>query len=214
MRIFSVFLCKPARFPAFVCNFQFVLKTKKAESHYNGETCAQINAILKNMEVKEAKAKFIESWGKMASEWGINRSMAQVHALLLISPEPLTADQVMNELDIARGNANMNIRALLDWGLVHKQLRTGERKEYFYAEKDMWTVVRQIIINRKKRELDPMLRVLDEVAGVEEKCPESEHFCMVVRDIRKFSHKASQTLDSLVKAEGNWFTHTFLSMVR
>jgi DNA-binding transcriptional regulator GbsR (MarR family) len=166
------------------------------------------------MNVREAKAKFIESWGKMASEWGINRSMAQVHALLLISPEPLTADQVMEELGIARGNANMNIRALLDWGLVHKQLRCGERKEYFYAEKDMWTVVRQIIINRKKRELDPMLRVLDEMAAVEEKCPESEHFCQVVRDIRKFSHKANQTLDSLVKADANWFTSTFLNMVR
>lgn len=166
------------------------------------------------MNVREAKSKFIESWGKMASEWGINRSMAQVHALLLISPEALTADQVMEELDIARGNANMNIRALMDWGLVHKQLRPGERKEYFFAEKDMWVVVRQIIINRKKRELDPMLRVLDEVAGVEENCPESQHFCQVVRDIRKFSHKASQTLDSLVKAEGDWFTRTFLNMVR
>ncbi len=166
------------------------------------------------MNVQEAKSKFIESWGKMASEWGINRSMAQVHALLLVAPEPLTADQVMEELDIARGNANMNIRALMDWGLVHKQLRPGERKEYFFAEKDMWTVVRQIIINRKKRELDPMLKVLDEVAGVEENCPESEHFCSVVRDIRKFSHKANQTLDALVKAESNWFTNTFLSMVR
>lgn len=166
------------------------------------------------MDIKQAKEKFIESWGKMASEWGINRSMAQVHALLLIAPEPLNADQVMEELGIARGNANMNLRALMDWGLVHKQLRSGERKEYFYAEKDMWTVVRQIIVNRKKRELDPMLKVLDEVAGVEETCPESEHFCAVVRDIRKFSHKASQTLDALVKAEANWFTSTFLNMVR
>lgn len=167
-----------------------------------------------NMNVKEAKEKFVESWGKMAGEWGVNRTMAQVHALLLIAPDPLTADQVMEGLGISRGNANMNLRALMDWGLVHKQLRNGERKEYFYAEKDMWTVVRQIIINRKKRELDPMLKVLDEVAGVEENCPESEHFCTVVRDIRKFSHKANQTLDALVKAESNWFTNTFLSMVR
>lgn len=166
------------------------------------------------MNITEAKSKFIESWGKMASDWGINRTMAQVHALLLIAPEPLTADGVMEELDISRGNTNMNLRALMDWGLVHKQLRSGERKEYFFAEKDMWTVVRQIIINRKRRELDPMLKVLDEVAGVEENCPESEHFCEVVRDIRKFSHKANQTLDALIKADSNWFTNTFLSMVR
>ena len=120
------------------------------------------------MNITEARSKFIESWGKMASDWGINRTMAQVHALLLIAPEPLTADGVMEELDISRGNTNMNLRALMDWGLVHKQLRSGERKEYFFAEKDMWTVVRQIIINRKRRELDPMLKVLDEAAGVEQ----------------------------------------------
>ncbi len=167
------------------------------------------------MDVHEGKQKFIESWGKMASDWGINRTMAQVHALLLIAPEPLTADQVMEDLNISRGNANMNIRALMDWGLVHKQLRAGERKEYFFAEKDMWTVVRQIIINRKKRELEPMLKVLDEVVGVEENCPESESFCAVVRDIRKFSHKANQTLDTLLKADPNWFTGMLLNtMVR
>lgn len=166
------------------------------------------------MDIKEGKQKFIESWGKMASDWGINRTMAQVHALLLIAPEPLTADQVMEELGISRGNANMNVRALMDWGLVHKQLRHGERKEYFFAEKDMWVVVRQIIINRKKRELDPMLRVLDEVAGVEENCPEAESFCTVVRDIRKFSHKANQTLDALIKAESNWLTSPLLNMLR
>ncbi len=167
------------------------------------------------MDIHEGKQKFIESWGKMASDWGINRTMAQVHALLLIAPEPLTADQVMEDLNISRGNANMNIRALMDWGLVHKQLRPGERKEYFFAEKDMWTVVRQIIINRKKRELEPMLKVLDEVVGIEENCPESESFCNVVRDIRKFSHKANQALDTLIKADANWFTGMLLNtMVR
>lgn len=166
------------------------------------------------MNIQEGKEKFIESWGKMASDWGINRTMAQVHALLLIAPDALTADQVMESLHISRGNSNMNLRALMDWGLVHKQLKSGERKEYFYAEKDMWTVVRQIIINRKKRELEPMLKVLDEIAGVQSNCPDSEHFCQVVQDIRKFSHKANQTLDSLIKAESNWFTSMFLNMVR
>jgi DNA-binding transcriptional regulator GbsR (MarR family) len=166
------------------------------------------------MTVQEGKEKFIESWGKMASEWGINRTMAQVHALLLIAPEPLTADQVMEALNISRGNANMNLRALLDWGLVHKQLKAGERKEYFYAEKEMWTVVRQIMIQRKKRELEPMLKVLEEVANVEANCPESESFTNVVKDIRMFSNKANQTLDALIKSDANWFTNVFLHMVR
>ena len=166
------------------------------------------------MDIQEGKQMFIESWGKMASDWGINRTMAQVHALLLVAPEAICADEVMGELSISRGNANMNLRALMDWGLVHKKLKSGERKEYFYAEKDMWTVVRQIITHRKKKELEPMLKVLDDVAGVEANCPASESFCKVVKDIRMLSHKADQTLDTLVKADSNWFSSIFYRMVR
>lgn len=166
------------------------------------------------MDLQQGKQKFIESWGKMAGEWGINRTMAQVHALLLVSPEALTADDVIEALSISRGNANMNLRALMDWGLVHKQLRSGERKEYFFAEKDMWIVVRQIILQRKKKELEPMLKVLDDVAGVQANCPESESFCTVVKDIRHLSHKANQTLDTLIKADSNWVSNIFFRMVR
>lgn len=166
------------------------------------------------MTVTEGKEKFIEAWGKMATDWGINRTMAQVHALLLIAPEPLSADQVKEELLISTGNASMNLRALMDWGLIYKQLRSGDRKEYYYAEKDMWKVVCQIIAQRKKKELEPMLRVLEEVSSVEGESPDAEAFTSVVRDIRKFSHKANQTLDALIKAESNWFTSTFLNMVR
>jgi DNA-binding transcriptional regulator GbsR (MarR family) len=132
----------------------------------------------------------------------------------MVSPEPLTADQIMEALEISRGNANMNIRALLDWGLVYKQLKSGERKEFFSAEKDMWIVTRQIIINRKKRELEPMIKVLDELAAVQPSCPQGEHFCHVMEDIRKFSSKANNTLDTLIKADSNWFTNMFLHLVR
>jgi DNA-binding transcriptional regulator GbsR (MarR family) len=136
------------------------------------------------MEIKEGKEKFIEAWGKMASDWGINRTMAQVHALLLIVPDSLTADEVMEQLDISRGNANMNIRALMDWGLVHKSLKQGERKEYFFAEKDMWVVVTKIIIQRKKKELEPMLKVLEEVSGVEDNCRFGIFRCFHKKPIR------------------------------
>jgi DNA-binding transcriptional regulator GbsR (MarR family) len=166
------------------------------------------------MEIKEGKEKFIESWGKMASDWGINRTMAQVHALLLVAPESLTADEVMEQLDISRGNANMNIRALMDWGLVHKSLKQGERKEYFFAEKDMWIVVTKIIIQRKKKELEPMLKVLEEVSAVEDNCAESAAFTKTVREIKLFSQKANQTLDTLVKSDANWFTSIFFKMMR
>lgn len=167
------------------------------------------------MELQEAKDKFIQSWGALGSSWGVNRTMAQIHALLLISPEALSADDIMEELKISRGNANMNIRALIDWGLVYKELKPGERKEFFVAEKDMWEVVKSIITQRKKKELEPMLRVLDELSSVEGKGdPESEEFSKVIKDIKLFSNKADATLDTLTKADSNWFVGTFMKMIR
>jgi DNA-binding transcriptional regulator GbsR (MarR family) len=166
------------------------------------------------MTLEEGKEKFIQSWGALGSSWGINRTMAQIHALLLVSPEALSAEEIMNKLKISRGNANMNIRALIDWGLVFKELKTGERKEYFVAEKDMWEVVKNIIIQRKKRELEPMLRVLDEISSVEEVDQESREFAEIVREIKLFSSKADSTLDTLVKSDSNWFVGTFMKMIR
>lgn len=167
------------------------------------------------MDLTEGKDKFIQSWGALGSSWGISRTMAQIHALLLISPEALCADEVMDELQVSRGNANMNLRALIDWGLVYKELKSGERKEYFRAEKDMWEVVKKIIIQRKKKELEPMLKVLDEVSSVEgEKTPESEEFERIVKDIKLFSNKADSTLDTLIRADSNWFVGTFMKMIR
>ncbi|MCB0624548.1 MAG: transcriptional regulator, partial [Saprospiraceae bacterium] len=81
------------------------------------------------MDLREGKEKFIQSWGALGSSWGVNRTMAQIHALLLISPEALSADEIMEDLMVSRGNANMNLRALIDWGLVYKELKPGERKE-------------------------------------------------------------------------------------
>ena len=168
------------------------------------------------MELPEAKERFIQSWGALGSSWGVNRTMAQIHALLLISPEALSADDIMRELQISRGNANMNIRALIDWGLVYKELKPGERKEFFVAEKDMWEVVKSIITQRKKKELEPMLRVLDELSSVEAAGddPEAEEFVEVIKDIKLFSNKADSTLDTLTKADSNWFVGTFMKMIR
>ncbi len=166
------------------------------------------------MDWQEGKEKFLQAWGALGSEWGINRTMAQIHALLMISPQSLSADSVMEELKISRGNANMNLRALMDWGLVYKELRAGDRKEYFIAEKDIWKVVRQIIINRKKRELDPMLKILDEISGIEPTCPEAEALGKTVHELKLFSSKADSTLEMLVKADSNWFVGTFMKMIK
>jgi len=166
------------------------------------------------MTIYEGRDRFINSWGSLGSSWGISRTMAQVHALLLLAPECLSADEIMDELKISRGNANMNIRALIDWGLVFKELKPGERKEFFIAEKDMWEVFRRIIIQRKKKELEPMLKVLEEVSSVDGMCDHSEEFCKVVQDMKMISNKADSTLDTLIKADNNWFISKFMKMMK
>jgi DNA-binding transcriptional regulator GbsR (MarR family) len=166
------------------------------------------------MNFEEGKDRFIQAWGALGSNWGINRTMAQIHALLLISPRALSAEDIKDELKISSGNANMNLRALMDWNLVYKELKPGERKEYFVAEKDMWEVVKNIIIQRKKKELEPMLRVLDELSVVEDMDEQSDEFNKVIRDVKLFANKADSTLDSLTKSDSNWFVGTFMKMIK
>lgn len=165
------------------------------------------------MELQEGKKKFIESWGLLATHWGINRTMAQIHALLLVSTKPMCCDHIIEELQISRGNANMNIRALIDWGLVYKKILNGHRKEFFIAEKDMWEVFRRILLERKRKELEPMLKVLDELAAVNSDCQESDEFCKVVKDIKQLSSKADATLNRLASSDSQWFMRNFLSLM-
>ena len=100
------------------------------------------------MQYEEAREEFIQTWGNLATQWGINRTMAQIHAVLLLSPNAMTTDDVMEELQISRGNANMNIRALVDWALVQKIYVKGDRKEFFIAVKDTYTIARRIAKER------------------------------------------------------------------
>ncbi|MBC6110587.1 GbsR/MarR family transcriptional regulator [Pedobacter fastidiosus] len=168
------------------------------------------------MELAAAKLKFIEAWGKLGSEWGINRTMAQVHALLLISPEALTTEEIMENLSISRGNANMTLRDLIGWGLIEKQHKAGERKEYFFADKDVWNIARQVAKERKKRELEPVLKILTELSTVEgdEKDPEFKTFKKSVNDINKLANNVDKTLETMLKAEENWFWSSVLKVFK
>lgn len=166
------------------------------------------------MELNDGKAKFIESWGKLGANWGINRTMAQIHALLLISPEPICAETIMEELGISRGNTNMNLRALLDWGLAHKVLKKGHRKEFFAGEKDMWKIFKQVVHHRRKKELDPMVNVLNDISTVEANCPESEEFCRMVRELKDFSKTAESALYYLERSDSNFFVNGLLRAIR
>lgn len=111
----------------------------------------------------DAVRDFVDAWGRMGSVWGISRTMAEVHALLYITGEAMCADDIMAWLQISRGNASMSLRALVDWGVVTRSHRRGDRKDYFVAEQDVWSIVRAIVRERKKREVDPLLASLHEI---------------------------------------------------
>lgn len=113
--------------------------------------------------IEEARERFVSVWGQMGGAWGISRTMAEVHALLYITGEPMCADDIMDRLQISRGNASMSLRALLDWGVVYRTHKRGDRKEYFVAEQDVWSMFRAIVRERIKREIDPMLASLHEI---------------------------------------------------
>ncbi|MDZ4810234.1 MAG: MarR family transcriptional regulator [Bacteroidota bacterium] len=168
------------------------------------------------MKLIEARQRFISSWGAFGTHWGINRTMAQIHALLLISPDPLTQDDIMEQLNISRGNTNMNIRELINWGLVERVLLSGERKEYFTAEKDIWKVVTQIVKERKKRELEPMLQLLDKLEEVEgdKKDKHVKLFVDTVGSIKKLGRQADKTLDRMIRAEESWFISSMMKIFK
>jgi DNA-binding transcriptional regulator GbsR (MarR family) len=109
-----------------------------------------------------AQEQFILEWGRMSSSWGINRTMAQIHALLFISAEPLSVDEIMQRLLISRGNASMSLRDLMDWGIVRRFRRPGERKDTYSSDTDPWQMFARVVRERKRRELDPTARAIRE----------------------------------------------------
>ena len=167
------------------------------------------------MELQEAKKQFIYAWASFGSNWGINRTMAQIHALLLVSPEPICAEEVMEILNISRGNVNMNLRDLINWGLVDRVILTGERKEFFTAEKDIFKVAKTIVKERKKRELEPMLKFLDSISEVEgdENDKAIKTYTETIKGIQKFGEQTDKSLDKLIKAEENWFWGTMVKLL-
>ena len=153
--------------------------------------------------LRGARDEFVTQWGAVGSAWGINRTMAQIHALLLITPGPLTTDEVMAELKISRGNAHMNLRELVGWGLVRSVIRKGERKEYFEAEKDVWKMFCIIVRERKRREIRPAIGVLkdclDRADGL--KSPEALAFSKQTKALCEFMELADGVLSKVVRSE-------------
>ncbi len=148
-------------------------------------------------ELAKTRDEFIAQWGVMGTQWGINRTMAQIHALLMTAVEPLSTDEVMAALDISRGNAHTNLKELVNWGLLRIVTKKGERREFFEAEKDVWEMFRRIMGERKRRELDPALNVLtrckEETAGL--KSAEAKAFHQQMTELEDFLSFAAKMGD-------------------
>lgn len=166
------------------------------------------------MQLAEAKRQFVQAWGALGSQWGINKTMAQIHALMMVSTEPLSTEEIMDELSISRGNANMNIRELTDWGLVSKVFKAGERRDYFIGEKDVWKIAKQVAKIRKTRELDPVLKLLEELKNINAqiKNEELKHFQKMVNDVHKLALNVDRLIEGIFKAEESWFWEKVLKL--
>lgn len=167
------------------------------------------------MNLDDAKLKYIHTWGSLATSWGINKTMAQVHALLLVSTKPMSADAIMETLKISRGNVNMNVRALIDWGIVTKEFVIGERKEFFVADKDIWELFKQVTKERKKREIEPVLKVLDELQNdVNDNSDDAMEFKKVMKDLATVTNTVNTILDKTIKADEHWLLSNFTKMIK
>lgn len=168
------------------------------------------------MEFREAKNKFIQTWGALGSQWGINKTMAQIHALLMVSPEPLSMEDIMEELQISRGNASMNLRALMDWGIIYKEYKAGERREFFTSEKDLDELAVKIAQERSKREIKPALKVLREVSSSvkNDASKEAKHFTDQTTKLYDFVLKADNMLEKSIEYKDNWLGRLVLKIMK
>jgi DNA-binding transcriptional regulator GbsR (MarR family) len=153
--------------------------------------------------LRSARDEFVTQWGAMGSAWGINRTMAQIHALLITSQVPLSTDEVMEELKISRGNAHMNLRDLVSWGLVRSVVRKGERKEYFEAEKVVWKMFCIVIRERRRRELRPAMEVLQRCAEMTKglKGAEANAFTGQIKELSDFLDLADNVITKISNSE-------------
>jgi DNA-binding transcriptional regulator GbsR (MarR family) len=167
------------------------------------------------MEFKEAKNKFIQTWGALGSQWGINKTMAQIHALLMVSTGALSMEDIMEELQISRGNASMNLRALMEWGIVYKEYKSGERREFFTAEKDLDELAVKIAQERSKREIKPALKVLKEVSAIKnDKSAETAHFVDQTAKLYDFVLKADNMIEKVTEYKDNWLAKLVMKIMK
>ncbi len=167
------------------------------------------------MKYIEAKEEFIQTWGALGTSWGINKTMAQIFALLMISTKPLTVEEIMEELSISRGNTSMNLRTLIDWDLVSKKTKKGERKEYFECDNDIWDLSRKVAENRKNREIMPVLKVLEKISKLDEnESEQAKKFVQVTKELKNVVKTTDQALTHFINSKRSWVSKTVLKFLK
>lgn len=167
------------------------------------------------MKLEDAKMEFVQSWGILGSEWGIPKSMGQIHALLLSHKEGISAEDVMDSIQLSRGNVNTNLRELIDWGLITKQSKIGERKEFFQANYDVWTIARNIVEKRKKKEIEPVQQLLRNLKdeSLEGNVDDVKHFKKMLKEIDDFVSQMDQLSELMIKMNDNLFFKKMIKVI-
>jgi DNA-binding transcriptional regulator GbsR (MarR family) len=152
---------------------------------------------------RAVRDEFVTQWGTLGGAWGINRTMAQIHALLMVSTTALSTDEIMDELQISRGNAHGNIRDLIGWGLIRSIVRKGERKEFFEAEKDVWKIFCTVVRERKRREIRPAITLLKDCIERSDDLVDDEAvaFTKQAKLLCEFIEMADSVLSKVSKSE-------------
>jgi len=167
------------------------------------------------MEYQEAKDKFINTWGSLGTLWGINKAMAQIQALLFISTKPLSMEEIMEELQISRGNTSMNLRQLMDWGIVTKELIPGERKDFFTTEKDVEELARIVAKERSRREIKPVIKVLSDVSSIKDDGSEkTKELIKQTKALKELTDNLDVLMNKLVDQKQNWITKSLLKLIK
>jgi DNA-binding transcriptional regulator GbsR (MarR family) len=151
------------------------------------------------MTLTPVMQKFILHWGEMGTRWGINRTVAQIHALLYISPRPLTAEEIAQTLDVARSNVSTSLRELQNWGIVKVMHIMGDRRDHYETLKDVWQMFQIILDERKRREIDPTLDVLRECVEQTGQLPGAE-------SEPEGAHLKLANLLEFLEASSMWYT--------
>ena len=167
------------------------------------------------MKYQEAKEKFISTWGSLGTLWGINKAMAQIQSLLFISTKPLSMEEIMEELKISRGNTSMNLRQLIDWGIVTKELIRGERKEYFTTEKDVQELAKIVAKERSRREIKPVIKILKDVSSIEDDGTEkTKELIKQTKALHDLAETADTMMNKVVNQEQNWITKSLIKLIK